>query len=252
MKVVEKAHKETQAQLGSGGLINSMKAVGYFEEEGRLRYNPEPLFTDQIRDFNPRGTGGGTLSQRPDADGAAAQQNRADREERLQKSFWNNRRESEGTTELKELEGGLEHAKAALKDAKAARKAKAQKARMMEVEIKTATKKLEVHAKRVEECLAAGNQIMIASREHPQDISKALQSIKGVNIFRHSRHVFITLSLRRIINRLLVTAYLAGPDALRAARRCRSILARAAAKSANRTFSTMGACGNWLLEGLRS
>eukprot|EP00873_Tetraselmis_striata_P045780 jgi/Tetstr1/466044/TSEL_010631.t1 len=94
--------------------------------------------------------------------------NRADREERLQKSFWNNRRESEvalevcmsmyksnlssrsstcrrsggrslnaqgvvftsalhlsflrGTTELKELEGGLEHAKAALKDAKAAKK----------------------------------------------------------------------------------------------------------------------------------
>eukprot|EP00873_Tetraselmis_striata_P016187 jgi/Tetstr1/436451/TSEL_025279.t1 len=232
MKVVEKAHKETQAQLGSGGLINSMKAVGYFEEEGRLRYNPEPLFTDQIRDFNPRGT----LSHRHDADGAAAQQNRANREERLQKSFWNNRRESEvalevcrsmyksnlpsgsstgrrsggrslnaqgvvftsalhlsflqGTTELKELEGGLEHAKAALKDAKAARK--------------------------------------------------------------HSRHVFITLSLRRIINRLLVTAYLAGPDALRAARRCRSILARAAAKSANRTFSTMGACGSWLLEGLRS
>eukprot|EP00873_Tetraselmis_striata_P011343 jgi/Tetstr1/431607/TSEL_021137.t1 len=92
-----------------------------------------------------------------------------------------------GTIELKELEGGLEHAKAALKDAKATRK--------------------------------------------------------------HSRHLFINLSLRRTINRLLVTAYLAGPDALRAARRCRSILARAAAKSANRTFSTMGACDSWLLEG---
>eukprot|EP00873_Tetraselmis_striata_P026890 jgi/Tetstr1/447154/TSEL_034591.t1 len=129
-----------------------------------------------------------------------------------------------GTTELKELEGGLEHAKAALKDAKATRKAKANKARMLEVDVKAATKKLKVQAKRVEDCLAAG-------------------------FHRHSRHLFINLSLRRTINRLLVTAYLAGPDALRAARRCRSILARAAAKSANRTFSTMGACDSWLLEG---
>eukprot|EP00873_Tetraselmis_striata_P008609 jgi/Tetstr1/428873/TSEL_018853.t1 len=105
------------------------------------------------------------------------------------------RHDSNGTSELKELEGGLEHAKAALKDAKATRKAKANKARML------------------------------------------------------SRHLFINLSLQRTINRLLVTAYLAGPDALRAARRCRSMLARAAAKSANRTFSTMGACDSWLLEG---
>eukprot|EP00873_Tetraselmis_striata_P027715 jgi/Tetstr1/447979/TSEL_035283.t1 len=62
----------------------------------------------------------------------------------------------QGTTELKELEGGLEHAKAALKDAKATRKAKADKARMLEVDVKTATKKLKVQAKRVEDCLAAG------------------------------------------------------------------------------------------------
>eukprot|EP00873_Tetraselmis_striata_P034169 jgi/Tetstr1/454433/TSEL_041333.t1 len=138
----------------------------------------------------------------------------------------------QGTIELKELEGGLEHAKAALKDAKATRKAKANKARMLEVDVKTATKKLKVQAKPVEDCLAAG------FHRHPY--------------WRHyiqGRHLFINLSLQRTINRLLVTAYLAGPDALRAARRCRSMLARAAAKSANRTFSTMGACDSWLLEG---
>jgi len=55
---------------------------------------------------------------------------------------------------------------------------------MLEVDVKTATKKLKVQAKRVEDCLAAGNQIMLARREHPQDISKALQSINGVNIVR--------------------------------------------------------------------